>query len=151
MHIDPWSVKEERERYPESTMFGTLPSYGFFIRHAKNVHLSNIELSYEQQDERSAIICDDVDGLDLIDVRGEGSRSGAPLFQFRDVKNAFISSSRALNPVNIFLQIEGKSEDIYLSGNDFRHANTAINLTESLPPKTVHLKGNFFKEEKDSP
>ena len=149
MNTAPWSVGEEREKYPESTMFGTLPSYGFFIRHAKNVHLSNIDLSFEEEDGRSALICDDVDGLDLIDIKGEGSVQGAPLFQFRNIKNAFISSSRALNPVNIFLQVEGLSEDIYLSGNDFRQANTAINLTEGLSPKTVHLKGNFFKEQKD--
>ena len=146
---DPWSVEEKPEHYPESTMFGKLPAYGFFIRHARNVHLTDIEISFEEEDERSAVICDDVEGLDLIDVRGEGSVSGAPLFQFRNVKSAFISSSRALNPINVFLQIEGNSKDIYLSGNDFRHANTAINLTESLPPKTVHLKGNFFKEQKD--
>ncbi len=34
-------VPEEIARYPEALMFGALPSYAFFIRHARNVQLQN--------------------------------------------------------------------------------------------------------------
>jgi len=35
-------VPEEIDRYPEALMFGALPSYAFYIRHAKGVQLQNI-------------------------------------------------------------------------------------------------------------
>lgn len=35
-------VPEEITRYPEALMFGALPSYAFYIRHAKGVQLQNI-------------------------------------------------------------------------------------------------------------
>jgi len=53
-------VPEKEDAYPEPTMFGTLPAYGFFIRHAKGIKLSNIQLITMEQDLRPAFILDDV-------------------------------------------------------------------------------------------
>ena len=37
----------EREAvYPEPTMFGELPAYGFFIRHVKGLTMRDVELRY---------------------------------------------------------------------------------------------------------
>jgi hypothetical protein len=145
--VDPKSVKEEREHYPESTMFGKLPSYGLFIRHVNNIHLSNIEMDFDQPDERSVIVCNDVKQIELIDVRGKGTKSGAPLIQFYDVKNALIASSRPLNEINTFLSILGNCEDICLSGNDLRRVNQAVLGADHLPSSTFQLNGNFFKND----
>ena len=32
-------VEELETLYPESTMFGTLPAYGMYVRHARNIQL----------------------------------------------------------------------------------------------------------------
>ncbi len=37
-------VPEEIDRYPEALMFGSLPSYAFYIRHARSVQLQNISI-----------------------------------------------------------------------------------------------------------
>jgi hypothetical protein len=34
------------------SLFGILPSYGFFIRHAENIHLDNITMDVNEPDER---------------------------------------------------------------------------------------------------
>ena len=57
------------DAYPEASMFGTLPATGFFIRHAKNVEFSNVEIAMEQADRRAAFWAEDVDGLDVFRVR----------------------------------------------------------------------------------
>lgn len=57
------AVPEMETAYPEATMFGKLPSYGFFILHAKNVNLSNITLAYQQTDRRPGIMVSDTDGF----------------------------------------------------------------------------------------
>ena len=37
---------ERETNYPEPSMFGEIPAYGFFIRHAKGITLSNVEISH---------------------------------------------------------------------------------------------------------
>ena len=41
--LDP---PEKEDTYPEPTMFGELPSYGFFIRHVKALQMRDVEVSY---------------------------------------------------------------------------------------------------------
>ncbi len=62
-------VPEKAEEYPESTMFGILPAYGFFIRHASKISFDNIDLTFDEKDHRPALICDDVEGLSLSGFR----------------------------------------------------------------------------------
>jgi len=59
------NVPENETGYPGVKLFGTLPAYGFFIRHAKNVVMENIRLTFTEDDHRPAIVCDDVDGFAL--------------------------------------------------------------------------------------
>ncbi len=54
------NIPEAGKKYPENRMFGVLPAYGFYIRHARGLSLQNIRLSIEQEDGRPAFIMDDV-------------------------------------------------------------------------------------------
>ena len=57
------SVKNEKEKdYPEATMWGNLPAKGFFVRHARNVWFSNIEVTTEQPDARPDFVEIDSEG-----------------------------------------------------------------------------------------
>lgn len=58
-------VPEQINKYPEFSMFGELPSWGFYIRHAKNIKLKNVKLKLTEPDYRPAIIMDDVKGESL--------------------------------------------------------------------------------------
>jgi polygalacturonase len=55
-------VPENEKKYPEPAMFGTLPSSAFYIRHAKNIEISNVEVSFLTPDYRPSIQLDDVKG-----------------------------------------------------------------------------------------
>ena len=56
-------VKDEKEKdYPEATMWGNLPAKGFFVRHARNVRFSNIEVTTEQPDARPDFVEIDSEG-----------------------------------------------------------------------------------------
>lgn len=56
-------VPENPKGYPDANIFGTLNSYGFFIRHAKNVKATNITASVINPDERKEIHVDDVENF----------------------------------------------------------------------------------------
>ena len=70
--------------YPEADMFGTLPASGFFLRHARNVEFSNIEIATAKPDARPAFWVEDVDGLDLFRVRVP---SNAPAYTLKNVRS----------------------------------------------------------------
>ena len=61
-NMDNVIIKEFEELYPESTMFGTLPSYGLYVRHVNGINLDNIVFDLKHADSRPAIVCDDVTG-----------------------------------------------------------------------------------------
>ena len=52
-------VPEVEDKYPESTMFGPLPAYGFYFRHVRNVHLHDVELKCDTPDARPSIVAVD--------------------------------------------------------------------------------------------
>ena len=56
-------VPEQVDKYPEFTMFGELPSWGFYLRHIRGITLRNVRLSLEAEDFRPAIVEEDVEGL----------------------------------------------------------------------------------------
>jgi polygalacturonase len=58
-------VPEQIDKYPEFSMFGELPSWGLYIRHAKDITLKNVTLKLGEPDYRPAIVMDDVTGESL--------------------------------------------------------------------------------------
>jgi polygalacturonase len=55
-------VPENETKYPEPAMFGTIPASAFYIRHARNIELNNVEVSFLTSDERHSVQLDDVKG-----------------------------------------------------------------------------------------
>lgn len=58
-------VPEKIASYPEFSMFGELPAWGFYIRHANGIKIKNMVLTCKGTDYRPAFIADDVKGLSL--------------------------------------------------------------------------------------
>jgi len=56
-------VPEDIARYPEQFFFGILPSWGAYIRHARNIEFKNVELVLRSADARQKIVLDDVEGF----------------------------------------------------------------------------------------
>lgn len=77
-------VPEHEKLYPEPEKFGVLPAYGFFIRHAKNVKLNNLEVSYLGTETRAPIILDDVKDITINQVKAQ-IPAGMPMYQLNKV------------------------------------------------------------------
>ena len=65
-------------------MFGEIPAYGFFIRHAKGIELSNVEVSYLTEDLRPAFVLLDVSSADFFHVKAQKA-AGVPTFDLKNV------------------------------------------------------------------
>jgi polygalacturonase len=77
-------VPEKENAYPDPQEFGKIPAGGFYIRHAKNVEMTNIEMKVENEDFRPAIILEDVKGATFINVRTP-YKEGVPSFVLKNV------------------------------------------------------------------
>jgi len=85
-----WAALEPPEKpagYPEADMFGILPACGFFLRHARNLEFSNVEIAAETKDARPAIWADDVDGLDVFRLRATNCTGAFSLRNVRDFRS----------------------------------------------------------------
>lgn len=56
-------VSEQIGKYPEFTMFGELPAWGFYLRHVRDITFKNVQLSVADDDFRPAIVEEDVEGF----------------------------------------------------------------------------------------
>jgi len=62
------TIPENEANYPEFSMFGELPSWGFYVRHAEGIKMKNVRVSYIEDDFRPAFVFDDVKGIEMTDV-----------------------------------------------------------------------------------
>ena len=58
-------VAEMETGYPEPDSFGILPVYGIYARHVEGLKLEDIDLNYLNDDQRPAVLMNDVHGADL--------------------------------------------------------------------------------------
>lgn len=75
---------EQENAYPEPGRFFPMPASGFYIRHVKNLDMSNVEISTEESDARPAFYLRDVHGADFFRVKTP-SVPGVSQFEMREV------------------------------------------------------------------
>jgi polygalacturonase len=76
---------ENETAYPEPSMFGTLPAYGFYLRHARNITLRDVEVGFSTEDLRPAFVLNDVTDVHFGHVRA-GLAPRVPFALLKDVR-----------------------------------------------------------------
>jgi polygalacturonase len=74
-------VNENIKGYPEFTMFGELPSWGFYVRHVNGLEMNNIKLMLEEEDFRPAFVFDDVNGLIMKNINVPSDKANQIIFK----------------------------------------------------------------------
>lgn len=66
-------IPEQKHLYPEFSMFGELPAWGLYVRHAEGITLRDFRVRIRKPDYRPAFVFDDVKGLKLeeIEIKGD--------------------------------------------------------------------------------
>jgi hypothetical protein len=96
----PVEVPEYEKTYPEPQKFGIIPSYGFFIRHVKNINMDDVNLNYLGTEIRPAIRLIDVNGVQMHNVTLKETEK-ASLIMLQDVQNLIIKDCPSLKDVKI--------------------------------------------------
>jgi len=93
-------IPENEKNYPEPSMFGVTPAYGFYVRHARGITFDNVEVSFERDDARHAFVLDDVKNVEFFRTNAE-LLADAKMFVLRNVSDFSSSQSRNREDVKI--------------------------------------------------
>lgn len=99
-------VEELIDGYPRPGMFGVLPAYGLFIRHARDLKLDGVNLRLETPDERPAVVIDDVENIDLRNMFVESAGGSDPVVWFKNVRNGLLEDSCVERDAKAYLRID---------------------------------------------
>ncbi len=81
--------------YPEPGRIGVMPAYGLFARHVQDLELANIRLDFNQDDLRPAMVCTDVDELEIDNFKAR-TAAGVPAAKFESVNGITVRNSPVL-------------------------------------------------------
>ncbi len=165
----------ERERtYPSANMFGTLPAYGLYCRHAKDVVLSNVALlttdrfmrmpltkaerngnpywqspgklseDFKGDTPGTAFVAEDVDGLDIGGLQALTGGKADPVIQFTNVRDATVHGNRAPQNTGVYLDLHGKQTDRIIVTGNSLHEAKKIVQCSA----EVHRKAVLIKDKR---
>lgn len=101
-------VPELEKGYPEPSNFGTLPAWGLWARHARNIDVHHVEFRFANDDFRPAVVLDDVSSASMDHVRIQRI-TGTPAIHMKNVKGFAIDASPGIaNVVRTELIVDEK-------------------------------------------
>ncbi len=77
--------EELADHYPDPRMFGEMPSWGFYVRHAVGVTIRDVSLRLAKPDARPCVVLDDVQASGFSDLEVPDLAPGRESFGFRGV------------------------------------------------------------------
>ena len=86
---------EWEQDYPEPSRFGTMPTFGLYARHVKDLELSNIRFDLQKKDLRPALACLNINGLLIDNFQAKVTRGITPAWVYK-VKHLVIRNSPLL-------------------------------------------------------
>ncbi|HOC74376.1 MAG TPA: hypothetical protein PKL54_16300, partial [Candidatus Hydrogenedentes bacterium] len=162
------AVPEEEASYPDAYMFGPLPAYGLYCRHAEDVVLENLRLSWEEgfwrlgvtrkykevrwpadygmpdpaspADPGPAAWFEDTARLRLTGFDPRPAPLGAPLVRFHDVRSALVSGCAPEAGAPVFVNVTGGGvENVLLAGNLVPGGTAPFTVSPEVPAGAVRL------------
>ncbi|MDA3929869.1 MAG: glycosyl hydrolase family 28 protein [Prolixibacteraceae bacterium] len=125
------TIDEKAKEYPEPTMFGQLPAYGFYIRHAENVQFNNVQLTTKTNDVRPAIFTDDVHFSKFNNLTVSTNEESPYTFKLKNSSDIVIESTRFIGKPKCMVEIEGKASQNISLRNNQRITSKLINTIDT--------------------
>ena len=137
-------VPELPSEYPESTMFGSLPAYGFYIRHGDNIRVSDLELICDKGDPRTALICSDLKDLEIGGLRIKNAGNQNPVIVLDQIRRAVITNARIPGAGALFAEVTGDSTDrILITGNYMYGFPQMVRIGTKVDSAAVKVENNY--------
>jgi polygalacturonase len=130
-------VPERPGRYPKVSMYGVLPAFGLYVRHARDVRLRDVELTVGAIEARPALVADDVGGLHVDGLASWPSTVKAPSLWLNDVRDGVIESDVVPEGRGVLLRVTGEAtERVAVVGGGF-WTHGRMELAPEIAPAAV--------------
>lgn len=93
-------VPEFTKDYPEPYRWKIMPSYGFFIRHVRNLKMHDVQTNFMTDEPRPPFILDDVRGAVLYDFQLQKA-ANVPFFMMKNVEDIQFRNIRGIKDTYI--------------------------------------------------
>ncbi|NIJ44901.1 polygalacturonase [Wenyingzhuangia heitensis] len=136
-------VKEDEARYPEQLFFGVLPSYGMYLRHIKGLKIKNVTMGLRANDDRPAIVMDDVLNSDFENVTFDIKPKAGSGVLMHNSKNINLNNIKSVGKVAALLEVKGKmTKGIVIKNTEVKklEAKKSFLLSEEVKRNAVKLK-----------
>lgn len=128
--------------YPESIRLGILPAYGFFVRHVEGLTFRDVELTYNNEEHRPAMVVNDVKNLKLLNFNAKIADDALGQLVLQKTENVFISGCSPLSS-NMFLRLEQNCKSINVTGNNFSELQKPIYIDETIDIDELNISSNL--------
>lgn len=136
-------VEEKPEAYPEATMFGTLPAYGFYVRHAKNITFDGIQVTTQKEDHRPALYLNDVEGGILSDIQIQSCKETEANIWLKESRHIVIKGSMLKGKSTCFVKAEGENiSNILIVNNQLTNVPAVFLSNDEVPKNQIKEFGN---------
>jgi polygalacturonase len=146
-----WTQREIPEvprEYPEARMFGRLPAYGMYVRHARGIRMRDVVFKSSATEQRPAVVCDDVASLEIAGLRVPSQGNGSPVVDLRHAKDVWIRDGRAPKDAPSLVSVMGAdSAEILVSGCDLLGTKRPVTIAADAVPGSVTLADNIMRKD----
>jgi polygalacturonase len=119
---------------------GILPAYALFARGVHGLTLNNVRFEMETPDLRPAVVFDHVIDAAVTGLNVQGQTKAESVLRFIESQDVYMSATRLLTPASVFLQVEGKNENITIDGGDLAKADKALAAKNGGSKREVKLR-----------
>ncbi len=139
-------IPELETEYPDADMFGDLPAYGLFCRHAETLVLDSVRFHLDKPDARPAVILDRVEDVELRASSVTPPTGDTVAIVLRNVRRGFIHGMRARPRTATLFGFSGeKTAQIHALANDFVEAQKPFQLSPEVAASVLRQEGNLTR------
>ena len=110
-------IEELPAKYPEFDMFGILPAYGLYFRHARGVTLDHVVLDYRTADYRPAVYLNDVDDASISGLKAESEKETESIFVVDNSRDVVMNECYRLKNNGLLLTLRNGSKNIIVKNS----------------------------------
>jgi hypothetical protein len=99
------------------------------------LRLRGVEFSASAEEARPAIVCDDVQSLDISGFRAAAVTSGQPVIRLQQTRSALLTGCIVPAGTRTFLEVAGdRSAEVTIEASQMRGAQKAIEFVDGAQP-----------------
>ncbi len=133
-------IPEKPESYPESIMFGTLPAYGFFCRHVKDLRLHNVRMTTSTPDLRHAVVFDDVEDSVIDSLKVLFAMNATSILRLTNSNIIDIRNCRPPDNTDVFISLHGdQTRNISVYNNNLVQVDRIYDLASEVPESALMM------------